>query len=125
MTEETWGRLRHELIRTVGQNNYKNWIEPLEFARLEGGVITFLVPTSFMGKWVQTHFGDKILTVLNAAGHAVSRCQFVVAEIVKPTPVAAPEEKPVPVEPANDNDLPGAALDPRVANRVILDIIRV
>ena len=48
MTNETWGEIRENLIRTVGKNNYVNWIEPLEFSELEDGVAKFLVPTQFM-----------------------------------------------------------------------------
>ena len=34
MTQEKWGQLRENLLRTIGHNNYKNWIEPLEFSKL-------------------------------------------------------------------------------------------
>ena len=32
MTNEEWGLVRNKLHKAVGQNNYTNWIEPLEFA---------------------------------------------------------------------------------------------
>ena len=33
MTQEKWGQLRQKLLKTVGQNNYTTWIEPLEFEK--------------------------------------------------------------------------------------------
>ncbi|MDJ0825626.1 MAG: chromosomal replication initiator protein DnaA [Rhodobacter sp.] len=115
MTEDTWGRIRDELIGTVGRDNFVNWIEPLEFAQLEEGVATFLVPTNFMGNWVSRNFGEDILQHLKTAGNRVSRVDFVVPEPIKS---AAPAPEPEPAKPAlapvtEDADLPGAPLDAR------------
>ena len=68
MNKDAWGRLREELISSVGKNNFVNWIEPLEFSRVENGIVTFFVPTNFMGDWVQRNFGDQILQLLAANG---------------------------------------------------------
>lgn len=96
MTNDEWGRVRSTLQKAVGQNNYTNWIEPLEFAELDGGVATFLVPTNFMGNWVERNFGDKILSQLVGAGVAVSRLEFAVPQKVsarKPANDTAPSVK--------------------------------
>jgi chromosomal replication initiator protein len=129
MTEDTWGRVQDELLRTLGQNNYRNWIEPLEFSNLKNGVATFHVPTSFMGTWVARNFGDQILKHLAEAGVEVSRVEFTVPKFSSATARAhrgaADEEKsteeekaPAAAQPGNGNggaegDLPGASLDPR------------
>ena len=89
MTDDTWGRIRQELLTSVGKNNYKNWIEPLEFSDLRNGVATFLVPTSFMGNWVSRNFGDQIKHQLSKAGEDVSRVEFSVPSSQKPN-VAKP-----------------------------------
>ena len=73
MTNDTWGQIQEELLKSVGRNNYVNWIEPLELAGLEGGVATFFVPTNFMGNWVSRNFGDHIQKVLAKAGEWVLR----------------------------------------------------
>ena len=111
MTNETWGQIRDALLQLVGDNNFRNWIEPLEFSGLKNGVATFLVPTNFMGNWVRRNFGDKILHQLVRAGHPVTRVEFRVPEIARPTPVP----RPTAPEPATgaDTELPGAPLDPR------------
>ena len=93
MTDETWGNIRGELLKSVGKNNYSNWIEPLEFSELEDGVATFLVPTQFMGNWVSRNFGEQILQELSNAGESVSRVEFSVPQraiAVKPKPVSKP-----------------------------------
>ncbi|MEH6836955.1 DnaA N-terminal domain-containing protein, partial [Falsihalocynthiibacter arcticus] len=89
MTNETWGTVRNELQKTVGQSNFTNWIEPLEFSSLKDGIAVFAVPTSFMGNWVSRNFGDQIKHLLNEAGAAVSRLEFAVAS----KPVARPASK--------------------------------
>jgi chromosomal replication initiator protein len=118
MDNETWGRSRNELVQTVGKANFTNWIEPLEFAHLEDGSATFLVPTNFMGQWVERHFSDNILHALKKAGCKVSRVEFAVAEIVKPVPVQSTANTPlaapaIAAPKADDQELPGAPLDPR------------
>ncbi|MGE4325180.1 MAG: chromosomal replication initiator protein DnaA [Pseudodonghicola sp.] len=79
MTQEKWGQLRQRLLKTVGQNNYKTWIEPLEFAELQDGVAVFTVPTSFMGNYVNQNFSDLILYELTMSGASVQRLAFRVA----------------------------------------------
>lgn len=115
MTEQSWGEVRENLLTTVGKNNYVNWIEPLEFSDLKGGVATFFVPTSFMGNWVSRNFGDHILQELSNAGEKVSRVEFSVPK------VAAGSTKKVdtPAKPVQQSDgggggdIPGAPLDAR------------
>jgi chromosomal replication initiator protein len=79
MTQEKWGQLRKKLLKTVGQNNYKSWIEPLEFLSLEAGVAVFHVPTNFLGNYVSRNFSDLILFELNNAGERVQRLNFEVS----------------------------------------------
>lgn len=111
MTNESWGVIREELLKTVGKNNYTNWIEPLEFSELEDGVATFLVPTHFMGTWVSRNFGDQILQQLNSSGERVSRIEFAVPSEQRRV-TSAP--KPTPGRPSREEaDLPGAPLDAR------------
>ena len=59
MTQDKWSQLRQRLLKTVGQNNYTTWIEPLEFDELEGGVAIFHVPTNFMGNYVSQNFHSR------------------------------------------------------------------
>ena len=117
MTNETWGEVRKELRQSVGANNYTNWIEPLEFSEAKDGVVTFFVPTQFMGDWVSRNFGEQILHVLKGSGQSVSRVDFSVpatstgtAKKVRAKPVV---EKARAAGLNTHDDAPGAPLDKR------------
>ncbi len=135
MTDDTWGRVCKQLRRSVGHNNYLTWIKPLEFVAEEDGVVTFSVPTTFMGNWVSRNFGEQIRHHLLADGEKVERLCFVVADgrsqtlaSKAATPKARPaEEAPVPARPEQNapaspmigsagqatEEMPGAAMDNR------------
>jgi chromosomal replication initiator protein len=118
MTNEHWGKVRDSLQKAVGQNNYRNWIEPLEFAELEDGVATFLVPTNFMSNWVERNFGDQILHHLVRSGADVSRLIFSVPKLKAPAVVDAANTSDAPVSgsrsKSDGDELPGAKLDARL-----------
>jgi len=115
MTNDLWGQIRDNLQNTVGKNNYTNWIEPLEFSNMDGGVATFLVPTTFMGNWVSRNFGDKIMHELSKAGADVTRVEFAVpsgrAPESKNRKATQKAKAAAPVQP--EEELPGAPLDSR------------
>ncbi|MFT4959380.1 MAG: chromosomal replication initiator protein [Paracoccaceae bacterium] len=119
MTNDKWGQLRQRLLKTVGQNNYTTWIEPLEFSKLDDGIAVFHVPTNFMGNYVSQNFADLILYELNQAGHPVQRVAFKVAanSPVRPASRSRSPIKPATVSPRLTASvveaLQAAPLDPR------------
>ncbi|MCE8514648.1 chromosomal replication initiator protein DnaA [Ruegeria pomeroyi] len=125
MTQEKWGLLCQKLLKTVGQNNFTTWIEPLEFQALEDGVAVFTVPTNFMGNYVSQNFSDLILYELNNAGEPARRLAFRVAanlparpaQTAKPAaiPAAASEMSPRRFAEISEplDGLQAAPLDPR------------
>ncbi|QYZ69966.1 chromosomal replication initiator protein DnaA [Neotabrizicola shimadae] len=126
MNDDTWGRVREELIKRVGRNNYVTWIEPLKLNGLKNGVAQFEVPTSFFGTWVSRNFSDHIRAQFNQAGEPVERVEFSVASVaagLRPatqgaaangTRVAEPSgQRPASRPRSADDDLPGAQLDAR------------
>jgi len=65
MTKEKWGALQEQISKTIGQNNYKTWIEPLRFRGMsDDGVVTLQAPTNFFGTYVSQNFGDMLLAQL-------------------------------------------------------------
>ncbi len=109
MTNDTWGHVRDELLKTVGKNNFVTWIEPLELADLRGGVAHFTAPTSFIGDWVKRNFSEQIRQHLCAAGAEVNRLEFTVPEMSRSRAPRQPPPRRIP----EDADLPGAPLDVR------------
>ncbi len=118
MTHETWVKVKAELLKRVGKNNFVTWIEPLTLSHLKGGTARFEVPTTFFGDWVKRNYGDHIQTHMNDVGADVERLEFVVVQsqgAVPPRKTAAP----LPARAANrsrppqDDDLPSGPLDAR------------
>ncbi|MCS6626522.1 chromosomal replication initiator protein DnaA [Roseibacterium beibuensis] len=101
MTNETWGQVRGELLKSIGKNNFSAWIEPITFDCLEDRTAKFHAPTSFIGSWVSQNFGDLILRHLASAGMGVDRVEISVG---KPAPAPAP---------ANTATTPAEDLAPR------------
>lgn len=114
MTQQEWGQLRKRLLKTVGQNNYTTWIEPLEFRDLSDGIVTFDVPTNFMGNYVSQNFSDLILRELKSENEAVRRLSFSVPANAKArqTSLDAPVSH-VTTAPAASSHMTAAALDKR------------
>lgn len=116
MTEESWGQVRNELLKSVGKNNFATWIEPLKLSELKGGIARVEAPTKFMRDWVSRNFAEQIRLHLEKAGEEVERVEFHVATqqtAAKPT-VAGAKRKPRAQTRNNDDiDLPGAPLDAR------------
>ncbi|WP_102106499.1 chromosomal replication initiator protein DnaA [Oceaniglobus roseus] len=126
MTNESWGIIRQELRKSVGQNNYVNWIEPLEFDALDDKVVRFNVPSAFLGTWVDRNFGEQILRQIGVSGIQAERLEFRVTGKPGERPAARPRPTDGPsgatVVPLPDRaeraervepDLGGAALDSR------------
>ena len=76
MTKEQWGQLKQELVKSVGKNNFTNWIAPLELSEVSDGVAIFDVPTSFLGNYVSQNFGDLILYQVNTLSPEIRRVHF-------------------------------------------------
>ena len=119
MTQEQWGRLKQELLSTVGTHNFNNWIEPLELVEVRDGVATFTVPTSFQGNYVSRNFGDLILFQLNTVAPDVRRVHFRASANAGANggaqqPAAArPERAPAQASAHADAQVPAAPLDER------------
>ena len=76
MALEFWNIAADRLRKSLGNNNYKSWIEPLQFMGESGGAAEFFVPTSFFGNYVRQHFEDQILFQMRESGFDVSRATF-------------------------------------------------
>ena len=114
MTQDQWGQVKQDLLKTVGKNNFANWIEPLELAEVTDGVATFDVPTSFVGNYVSQKYGDQILYHLRGMSSDVRRVAFAVpARPTRARRPAAPVAKPDSGRVAREAMIAAAPLDPR------------
>ena len=117
MTEEQWSDIQHTLKTTVGQNNYVNWISPLDFNGVIDGVALFDVPTNFLGNYVDQNFGDVLLAQLGQVVPDIRRIRFQVpAARTQSTQSMYAADAKISAVPANvspDEKLPSAPLDKR------------
>ncbi|MEL7257746.1 MAG: chromosomal replication initiator protein DnaA [Pseudomonadota bacterium] len=119
MTREQWGQIKQELLETVGRNNFKHWIEPVDLAGIMGDVAMFEVPNPFHGNYVSQNFGELMLFKVSNMAPEVRRVDFKVAANIaaRPSEGAANPEKPAqspkPAARVFDGPLTCAALDDR------------
>ncbi len=103
-------------MKTVGQNNYTTWIEPIAPGELSGGVATLNVPTNFFGNYVSQNFSDLILHEINAEGVEASRLNFALCKksaAVFKASAATPRNAAAAPKPARSDMTSTAPLDPR------------
>ncbi|MEM6620522.1 MAG: chromosomal replication initiator protein DnaA [Pseudomonadota bacterium] len=109
MGADIWGSVRSGLQRDVGNDAFKNWIEPLDYRGHENGVVRFGAPTSFFGDWVQRNYEAKIRGQFREAGLSVSKLEFTT---VRPGPRTAPHVQAS----AGDAELPDEGADAQGAS---------
>lgn len=79
MTDAGWQALKADIRSSVGDNNYKAWIDPLHFARIEDEVAVITTKTAFSGNYVAKTYGDILLTRLAKVNPGLRRLKFEVA----------------------------------------------
>ncbi len=111
---DAWSRVRSALLGQIGQDAFKNWIDPLVFVGSDHGVVHLAAPTSFIGTWVSRNYGDTIRQLLCKSGVAVNRLEFGVAPLAGlPMRVVPTDPPPATTIPGADVDLPASPLDGR------------
>jgi len=99
MTRDQWGSVKQRLLKTVGQNNYTTWIDPLMLGQSDGSIATLTVPTTFFGNYVSQNFSDLILHEMKAHNGTLSRLNFEVANKA-PKPATRHTDAIAPQRPA-------------------------
>ncbi|MDT2073373.1 MAG: chromosomal replication initiator protein DnaA [Planktomarina sp.] len=111
MALEFWDIAADRLRKSLGNNSYKSWIEPLQFISETSGIAEFSVPTSFFGNYVRQHFEDQILYQMRESGLSVTRINFTVGRADQEA-LARPAA-PTVIAPMKLREVQGAKLDPR------------
>ena len=111
MALELWDIAADRLRKSLGNNSYRSWIEPLQFISENSGIAEFSVPTSFFGNYVRQHFEDQILYQMRESGLSVTRITFTVGSADQE--VLARPAAPAVIAPVKPRETQGAKLDPR------------
>ncbi len=89
MEDAIWVAVREDLRTRVGRDSFRNWIEQLEFKRIEDQCAHFKVPSKFVANWVERSFGDAIRNSFWHNGGKVHRFDF---EVQKPKISSIPSD---------------------------------
>ena len=73
MDDRKWTELKISLKKSIGENNFNNWLSPVEFSRVEEGVAIFTVPTNFLGNYVYQNFGEIIVAQVSSKNSKINR----------------------------------------------------
>ena len=112
MDDRKWTELKISLKKSIGENNFNNWLSPVEFSHIEDDVAIFLVPTNFLGNYVSQNFGEIIVAQISSDNGKINRIRFEVDTDLNNFGDSQPST-PAHISVQKDNGLSGAQLDKR------------
>ena len=80
MTKEIWDRVNEQLQKELGNDAYKNWIQPLSFRDTVNDRLILETHAAFFGNYVDRNFGKRICQIFTDAGSPVNRIEFKLPE---------------------------------------------
>ena len=112
MDDRKWTKLKISLKKSIGENNFNNWLSPIEFSHVEEDVAIFTVPTNFLGNYVSQNFSEIIVSQISSEINKINRIRF---EVDNKSNNLVDSQPPVPAHLSfpKDNELTGAQLDKR------------
>jgi chromosomal replication initiator protein len=112
MDDRKWTKLKISLKKSIGENNFNNWLSPIEFSHVEEDVAIFTVPTNFLGNYVSQNFGEIIVAQISSEVNKINRIRFEVDNKSNNLASSQPSA-PAHISFPKDNELTGAQLDKR------------
>ena len=112
MDDRKWTKLKISLKKSIGENNFNNWLSPIEFSHVEEDVAIFTVPTNFLGNYVSQNFGEIIVAQISSEVNQINRIRFEVDNKSNNLASSQPSA-PAHISFPKDNELTGAQLDKR------------
>ena len=110
MDERKWTKLKISLKKSIGENNFNNWLSPVEFSHVNEDVAVFSVPTNFLGNYVSQNFGEIIVAQISSENDKINRIRFEVdsdlsnfegSQPSTPSPSNVPKDKIVIIKNAD------------------------
>ena len=112
MDDRKWTKLKISLKKSIGENNFNNWLSPIDFSHVEEDVAVFTVPTNFLGNYVSQNFGEIIVAQISSEVNKINRIRFEVDSKSNNLTGSQPSA-PAHISYPKDNELTGAQLDKR------------
>src|SRR5580700_725789 len=76
--EAEWIGVLGQLRAEVGEDAFRNWLQPINLEQVDSGQAVIAAPTRFLRDWVATHYADRLLALWRAENEAVKRLLVVV-----------------------------------------------
>jgi len=112
MDEKIWTKLKISLKKSIGENNFNNWLSPISFSYVDEDVAVFTVPTNFLGNYVSQNWGELITGQISSESDKINRIRFEVDPDLNNFRETQPSQ-PAHISIQKDNELAGAQLDKR------------
>ena len=64
--EAEWIGVLAQLRAEVGEDAFRNWLQPINLEHVDSGLAVIAVPTRFLRDWVATHYADRLLALWRA-----------------------------------------------------------
>ena len=112
MDDKIWTKLKISLKKSIGENNFNNWLSPINFSYVDEDMAVFTVPTNFLGNYVSQNWGDLITAQISSENNKISRIKFEVDTKSNNFGDSQPSV-PAHINVQKDNELAGAQLDKR------------
>ena len=112
MDEKIWTKLKISLKKSIGENNFNNWLSPISFSYVDEDVAVFTVPTNFLGNYVSQNWGELITGQISSESGKINRIRFEVDPELNNFGDSQ-SSAPTHIGVQRDNELAGAQLDKR------------
>ena len=112
MDNKIWTKLKISLKKSIGENNFNNWLSPINFSYVDDDMAVFTVPTNFLGNYVSQNWGELITEQISSENNKISRIKFEVDTKSNNVGNSQPST-PAQINVQKDNELAGAQLDKR------------
>ena len=112
MDEKIWTKLKISLKKSIGENNFNNWLSPINFSYVDEDVAVFTVPTNFLGNYVSQNWGELITGQISSESDKINRIRFEVDPDLNNFRETQPSP-PAHISIQKDSELAGAQLDKR------------
>ena len=89
-THESWSRVKGRLRSEVGDDVYSSWFERMELESLDTETARISVPTRFLKSWIQSHYGERLLTCWQSERPGMRRIDLLVRSPTRPGNTPAP-----------------------------------
>ena len=112
MDDKIWTKSKISLKKSIGENNFNNWLSPINFSYIDEDMAVSTVPTNFLGNYVSQNWGELITEQVSSENNKISRIKFEVDTKSNNVGNSQPST-PAQINVQKDNELAGAQLDKR------------